>query len=383
MHASGKAARRSRTAEDEAFDQLVDWLQHRRARNARRQDVGARASGAVPTQIEDDDEEGVGTGLEPRSRIVAVEESDAGPYRAHRRVPEPEPEPEPEPAMRKRPGLTLELEQPELASPATGELKFYTMSFNMECGDPTQWKDCSFLPTDCHVYVIGLQEAGGENITEVPPSPRPPPGAKKKPGTEETLYNMIETYLHTHCGERPPPALPSCLRVALSCRSRARLSRRADAARARAGETGCVRLRHDDTSGSGGVLQAPAVAGRGDQSLKKPKFTSMGVFVREDLTPRVQLQASCAHSFGKTEGSKGAVAMVLRCDGTTIAFVNCHLTAGKGKAGSSTKRVGQYVACTRATPRSAPASAHWQQRGASVWLSGCPFVHCGSRTDAL
>ena len=34
--------------------------------------------------------------------------------------------------------------------------------------------------------------------------------------------------------------------------------------------------------------------------------------------------------------------MVLRCDGTTIAFVNCHLTAGKGKAGSSRKRVGQY-----------------------------------------
>eukprot|EP01043_Picozoa_sp_COSAG02_P030929 COSAG02_NODE_1998_length_10148_cov_30.517663_4_plen_118_part_00 len=34
--------------------------------------------------------------------------------------------------------------------------------------------------------------------------------------------------------------------------------------------------------------------------------------------------------------------MVLRCDGTTIAFVNCHLTAGKGKAGSSKKRVGQY-----------------------------------------
>lgn len=104
----------------------------------------------------------------------------------------------------------------------------------------------------------------------------------------------------------------------------------------------CVRLRHTDRIVSDGVLEAPEVAGRGDQSMKKPKFTSLGIFVRSTLTSRVSLQASCAHSFGKTEGSKGAVAVVLRCDGTTIAFVNCHLTAGKGKAGSSKKRVGQY-----------------------------------------
>ena len=105
---------------------------------------------------------------------------------------------------------------------------------------------------------------------------------------------------------------------------------------------GCVRLRHTDRIASEGVLHPPEVAGRGDQSMKKPKFTSLGIFVRSGLTSRVSLQASCAHSFGKTEGSKGAVAMVLRCDGTTIAFVNCHLTDGKGKAGSSRKRVGQY-----------------------------------------
>ena len=65
--------------------------------------------------------------------------------------------------------------------------------------------------------------------------------------------------------------------------------------------------------------------------MTKPKYTSLGVFVRSGLASRVSLQASCAYSFGKTEGSKGAVAMVLRCDGTTVAFVNCHLTAGKGK----------------------------------------------------
>ena len=61
--------------------------------------------------------------------------------------------------------------------------------------------------------------------------------------------------------------------------------------------------------------------------MTKPKYTSMGCFVREDMQQRVKLQASDAYSFGRTEGSKGAVAMVLRCDGTTMAFINCHLAA--------------------------------------------------------
>jgi hypothetical protein len=105
--------------------------------------------------------------------------------------------------------MSLQLERPQPTTVELGELKFYVMSFNMECGDPTKW-GCEFLPTDCDVYVIGLQEAGGENIDKVPPSPRPPPGPQKKLSTKETLYNMIETHLDLHCGEHGHSTVPSC-----------------------------------------------------------------------------------------------------------------------------------------------------------------------------
>ena len=92
----------------------------------------------------------------------------------------------------------------------------------MECGDPTKW-NCDFIPTDCDVYVIGLQEAGGENIAEVPASPRP---QKKKDGTEETLYNMIESYLLQQCGTTTLAlatlALCCCCRGRCCCRRRCR-----------------------------------------------------------------------------------------------------------------------------------------------------------------
>jgi len=89
----------------------------------------------------------------------------------------------------------------------------WTMSFNMECGDPFKQGQSdidlhSFIPTNCDVYVVGLQEAGGE-IKNVPPSPSAPGPAEPQDG----LYNMIEMYLlgeSSHKNECPiaraPPA---------------------------------------------------------------------------------------------------------------------------------------------------------------------------------
>ena len=236
------------------MDKLVVWLQRRRAKNAgaasAKEDVGkeqegsdsaernsrerAAANAALRRRLESqigvsplepepeldfsgsDTEEAIGTGLRPRQKFVADDDTaDAGPYRE----PEPESEQPHIPYKSRRSAirggvLTLEMpdevprykgvsregtrtpggEEPPVGS---GDIRVYTMSFNMECGDPTKWK-CDFIPRDCDVYVIGLQEAGGENITSVPESPRPTSG--KKPGTEETLYNMIESYLLEQCG---------------------------------------------------------------------------------------------------------------------------------------------------------------------------------------
>lgn len=72
-------------------------------------------------------------------------------------------------------------------------------------------------------------------------------------------------------------------------------------------------------------LAPPVVSGRGDGALKFPKYTSIAVFVHQDVAPFVRLQSTAAHSFGAKEGSKGAVAMVLSCYDTTLAFLNCHL----------------------------------------------------------
>jgi hypothetical protein len=99
-------------------------------------------------------------------------------------APTLEPEPEIEP-----PDSEIRREQEEVT------LKMWTMSFNMECGDPFKHGQSdidlhSFIPTNCDVYVVGLQEAGGE-IKNVPPSPSAPGPAEPQDG----LYNMIEMYL--------------------------------------------------------------------------------------------------------------------------------------------------------------------------------------------
>lgn len=137
--------------EDEAFDRLVGWLQHRRAQNARGPALGTRAGARGHANAAGGRDAGTGTGLAPSSKMGVEEDDDAGPYSVHKTVrpqPEPQPEPEPEALAPTRPTLSLQLEQPEAATAALGELRFYVMTFNMECGDPTKWS-CEFLPTDC------------------------------------------------------------------------------------------------------------------------------------------------------------------------------------------------------------------------------------------
>jgi hypothetical protein len=249
--------------------------------------------------------------------------------------PEPEPEPEPEPPAGSGAG-EIRREQEEV------NLKIWAMSFNMECGDPFKQGQSdidlhSFIPTNCDVYVVGLQEAGGE-IKNVPPSPSAPGPAEPQDG----LYNMIEMYLLVH--------------------------------------RGCRRLRHTDATATGGVLESPMIAGRGDQSMVHPKFTSMAVYVREELMDNVKLCASCGMSFGVTEGSKGAVGMVLRVFGTTVCFVNCHLTANSGKIGNSSKRAAQYSAVVTHLGRKLGATA--LQRASSATDSGA-LGNCSFELNSL
>eukprot|EP01048_Picozoa_sp_COSAG05_P021406 COSAG05_NODE_3929_length_1770_cov_2.724716_1_plen_240_part_10 len=168
---------------------------------------------------------------------------------------EPEPEPAPAGIGRPRVGSTVD----------EVNLRVWAMSFNMECGDPFKEDGLNdeqlhaFVPKDCDIYVVGLQEAGGE-ISQIMPSPTAPHGTT--PDGRESLYNAMEMFL-------------------LAFRS-------------------CRRLRHTDTPSGAGLMEEPAVAGRGDQSMINPKYTSLAVYVREELLPNVRLQASCAFSFGVT-----------------------------------------------------------------------------------
>jgi hypothetical protein len=181
---------------------------------------------------------------------------------------EPEPESEAPPIVALSGGCSGSAVSARAVSSAVSDetnLRLWSMSFNMECGDPFKDTGLSdeqlhhFVPKDCDIYFVGLQEAGGE-ITQICPSPTAPPGTS--PEGHESLFNSLEMFL-------------------LANRS-------------------CVRLRHTDTPTGAGIMEDPAVAGRGDQSMISPKYTSMAIFVREELLPNVTLQASCALGFGVT-----------------------------------------------------------------------------------
>eukprot|EP00742_Colponemidia_sp_Colp-10_P004786 GILJ01005106.1.p1 GENE.GILJ01005106.1~~GILJ01005106.1.p1 ORF type:complete len:859 (-),score=93.67 GILJ01005106.1:299-2875(-) len=71
------------------------------------------------------------------------------------------------------------------------------------------------------------------------------------------------------------------------------------------------------------------VAGRGDGSFIGQKYTGLGLFLNRSLRQGgfVRLLKNAAVSLGLSEGSKGGVGAVLWVMGSTIAFINCHLSA--------------------------------------------------------
>jgi len=91
----------------------------------------------------------------------------------------------------------------------------------------------------------------------------------------------------------------------------------------------------DGEAGAAGVAleakvgDADKVLGRGDGSLVSLKFTGIAVFAPRRSLPDVRVMRADRLSFGATEGSKGAVAAVVRVHRSTVAFVSCHLASHK------------------------------------------------------
>ncbi|KAA0155852.1 hypothetical protein FNF29_01272 [Cafeteria roenbergensis] len=88
-------------------------------------------------------------------------------------------------------------------------------------------------------------------------------------------------------------------------------------------------------AGQAGIAQgskaadADKVLGRGDGSLVSLKFTGIAVFAAHHALPYVRVMRADRLSFGATEGSKGAVAAVVRVHRSTLAFVSVHLASHK------------------------------------------------------
>jgi hypothetical protein len=77
------------------------------------------------------------------------------------------------------------------------------------------------------------------------------------------------------------------------------------------------------------AADADKVLGRGDGSLVSLKFTGIALFASPKFLPHVRVMRVDRLSFGATEGSKGAVAAVIRVFQSTVAFVSAHLASHK------------------------------------------------------
>ena len=109
-------------------------------------------------------------------------------------------------------------------------------------------------------------------------------------------------------------------------------------------DRGLERLQLDRSAS--GKWQKPEVHGRGDGAMLGGKYTSLAIFARTSLVraTSIELLGTCAHDFGSTEGSKGAVAVVVRIGSRRLAVVNCHLSAvgASGGMGGAEKRGRQF-----------------------------------------
>ena len=160
-------------------------------------------------------------------------------------------------------------------SVAGRELKMWVCCWNMETINPfdgaTEDRRRSdeqlhaFVPKDCDVYIVGLQES-----------------------PDEGFNSMMDLYLM---------AQAECVRVELPPEAK--------------------------------KAEADSVYGRGDKSFVNPKCTCITAWVRRDIAASCKLASVVPFSFGAKEGSKGAVMLLLQLYDTTVAFLSCHLSAAK------------------------------------------------------
>ena len=132
----------------------------------------------------------------------------------------------------------------------------------------------SWVPKDCDIYIMGLQEGSAQ-------------------GGGEYVFDRLGAYL------------------------------------ARAAQ--CVRLRPPNG-------MPDRIWGRGDGALWTPKYTGIAIFCTRRALADVCVVASAGAPAGLSEGSKGAIGVLLRVRGTTMLVLSCHLAAH-----SVTRRRDQYA----------------------------------------
>ena len=190
---------------------------------------------------------------------------------------EPEPEPEPEPPQSPPQPFVDALGMMRTSSSAEAPrppVRIWVGSWNTavsedKCpdlnppgGSTSLDTFARFVPTDCDVYIMGLQEGSPEN-------------------DGDRFFSQLDRFLR----ERGPA---------------------------------CTRLRPP-----GG--QPDRIFGRGDGSFINPKFTGIAAWCSERMRSAVGIVRTAGASAGVSEGSKGAIGMVLRVHDTTLLAINCHL----------------------------------------------------------
>jgi len=69
------------------------------------------------------------------------------------------------------------------------------------------------------------------------------------------------------------------------------------------------------------------VSGRGDGSFLSSKHTTIAIFISNKYKDKIKVRKCYSCSLGLMEGSKGAASLLLDVEGTTVAFLCCHLSS--------------------------------------------------------
>jgi len=78
-------------------------------------------------------------------------------------------------------------------------------------------------------------------------------------------------------------------------------------------------------------LKECRVYGRGDGSFLSQKFTGIAIWVRESIERHIRVEGFSPVSLGALQGSKGAAAVAMTYSGSTICFVNVHMSSNTTK----------------------------------------------------